>query len=142
MPVVASAIIAGVSAVGAIASSVKAGKASKRAAQSRAAITKLENARERRNQVRDARLAQGSLLAQSATRGGGGGFGGISGSAQQGGAASLTAQLTSNLAFIRKAGELNETASRQEIRASDASTAASIFSGISNASLGVGGLFA
>ena len=140
MAVVTTAVIAGVGLAVSVAGQVKASKARKTASKSRAAIAKLENARERRNQIREARIQQGQLLAQSATRGGGGGFGGISSSAQQGGAVSLTTQLKSNLAFIREAGRLNEIASKQEIRAASATTQASIFSGISSAVFQIGAL--
>jgi len=145
MAVITTAVAVGVGAVGAVASGIegkKASKASAAAARSRAAITKLENARQRRAQVREFAIQRGSAVAQAATRGGGGGgFGGVAGSAAQGQVAGLATQLKSNIGFIDKAAELNEQASAQEIRAIGKQGSAALFGGLSSAGFSVATLF-
>jgi len=142
MAAITTAVVGGALAVGAGIESKKAAKASASAARSRAAITKLENARQRRQQVREFAIQRGAAVAQAATRGGGGGgFGGVAGSATQGQVAGLATQLKSNLAFIEEAGELNEAASAQEIRAIGKQGSAALFGAGSSAAFSAGGLF-
>jgi len=138
MAAITTAVVGGALAVGAGIESKKAAKASASAARSRAAITKLENARQRRQQVREFAIQRGAAVAQAATRGGGGGgFGGVAGSATQGQVAGLATQLKSNLAFIEEAGALNEQASAQEVRAIGKQGSAALFGGISSAAFSV-----
>jgi outer membrane murein-binding lipoprotein Lpp len=142
MAVITAAVVGGGLAIAGGIEKKKAAKASASAARSRAAITKLENARQRRSQVREFAIQRGSAVAQAATRGGGGGgFGGVAGSAVQGQVAGLATQLKSNLAFIDEAGALNEQASQQEIRAISKQGSAALFGAGASAAFSVGGLF-
>jgi hypothetical protein len=143
MAVVTSIVIAGVGAAAAVNSGIQAKKASSaagKAASNRAQIARLENARSRRNQVRQARLAQGQNLARAATRGGSG-FGTVASSSAQGTATGIQSQLKSNLSFLDKASALNELASSQEINASKLGGQANLFAGVSSAASSVGSLF-
>ncbi len=141
MAAITAAVVGGALAVGSGIQQRKAAKASASAARSRAAITKLENARNRRAQVREFAIQRGQAVAQAATRGGGGGgFGGVAGSATRGQVAGLATQLKSNLAFIKEAGELNEQASAQEIRAIGKQGSAALFGAASGAVFAGGSL--
>ena len=141
MAAITAAVVGGALAVGAGIETRKAAKASASAARSRAAITKLENARARRAQVREFAIQRGTAVAQAATRGGGGGgFGGVAGSGARGQVAGLATQLRSNLAFIDEAGRLNEQASAQEIRAISKQGSAALFGAGASALFSAGSL--
>jgi hypothetical protein len=142
MAVITSIAIAAVAVGAGISAQHQASKSRRNQALANAEIAKLENARTRRNQIRDERIAQGTAKAVAATRGGGGGFGTVFSSGAQGERQSLTTQLRANLRFIDEASRLNTVASNFGIRASGKETQASIFQGIGSLALSAGSLFA
>lgn len=137
MTIAAVATILG--AVGSAVSGRKAARDSGAAARARAEIAKLENARTRRNQIRQERIAQGTVLARAATAGGG--FGGITSSSARGQSVGLQSQLLSNLTFLDKATALSQQASDLEVSAVEATGRAALFAGVSDAASSVGTLF-
>ncbi len=132
-----SAAVGVLGAVGAAKAGSKASKADKKAAQARAKIAKLENAKSRRNVVREQRILRGQALARGATSGGS-----IQSSGTQGELSSLASQERFNIGFLDESSALNTIASNQEIRASGARGDQALFAGLSNAAFNVGGLFA
>lgn len=140
MVATALAVTAGVGTAIGIKRGRDAAKADKAAAANRADIARLENRREVRKQIREASVQRGQVVARAATAGGGGG-GQVTSSSATGQVASVNAQLRSNLNFIRDAGELNASASADEIRASNARTQQALFSSAANAALNIGSLF-
>lgn len=145
MAAITAAVAVGVGAAASLAgaaSARKAGKASAAAARERAKIAKLENARERRNTIREARKLQAQAKAMAVATGGGGGFGGLASSGVQGEVRSLQSQLGFNLGFLKQAGALNQAASNLEISATKSQSRAAMFGGIANTAFGVGSLFA
>jgi hypothetical protein len=140
--ITAAVVVAGAAVAGAVQAG-KAAKSGKKAARARAAIAKLENARTRRNQIREERIVQGTVLARAATSGGGGGgFGGLAGSGTRGQQEGIRSQLASNIRHLNKASALNATASAQEVKAIGFQGSAAMFAGIGAAAGAVGGLFA
>lgn len=139
MAAVTSAVVAGVGLTASLVESADSSRQKKRAARARASIVKLENARSRRQQIRDARIQQGTVLARAATSGAG--FGGLASSSARGQSGGLRSQLRSNLQFIDDAGRHNEIASRSEIKANRADSNAHAFSSVGNFALTAGQLF-
>ena len=117
----------------------KAARASRRAMEARAKITKLENARMRRQQIRESRMAAGTALSQGTAQGGG--FGGTFASGTQGRVVGVGSQLTSNLSFLDKSQRLNDIASRQEIRANKYQARAATASSVASLGLNIAGLY-
>ena len=145
MAVITAVVAAGAAIVGtavAIDSAQSAKRANKRAGKANLAIAKLENARSRRAQIREANITQGSVAARSAVSGGGGGFGGVASSSARGQSASVQSQLRSNLRHIDESTALSSIASSERIKANEASANAAIGGAIANAGLTALNLFA
>ena len=83
-----------VGTVGSIVQQRKAGKAAERQAAAERRKAEIENVRKTRQSIREARLAQASLLNQAAQSGG------VGGSALAGGTSSLGSQLAGNLSYM------------------------------------------
>lgn len=136
-------IIAGVALVGSLLGVIggssakkKAHQASAKAQQARAEITRLENARTRRQQVREARIAAGTALARGATQGGT-----SFASGTQGEVVGVRSQLGSNLGFLSESSRLNDVAVQNEIKAGKYATRASTLGAAANLGLGIAGLY-
>jgi hypothetical protein len=113
----------------------KASKAASAAAQDRSRIVALENARERRNAIRQYRMARAQNIAGGVAAGG---QGALQSSAIQGENVSLGRQLQFNMDFIGRANKLNESATASEVRSNRAAGRGALFGAIAN----VGGQFA
>lgn len=120
--------------------SKKAADASEEAAENRAAIAKLENARTRRNQVREFSVNRGQILARAATQGGGG-EGQVRASGTAGALSNISSQFRFNMNYLDEADKLNAQANNAEIKASSYQTQAGIFNAIGNSAMGFAGLY-
>jgi hypothetical protein len=141
---VVAAVGLGIAAIGTAVSIDSAQEASslrKKVGRANAKIARLENARTRRNTIREANIATGQVSARSATSGGGGGFGNLGSSSSQGQRASIKSQLTSNLAHLDESNKLNSIASEAGIRASAATERSGTAAAIANAGLTTANLF-
>jgi hypothetical protein len=107
--------------VGSIYSTRKAGKAAQSQARAEQRRAEIQNVRSTRQAIREARLAQGSIVSQGAL----GGTMGSSGVA--GGLSSVSAQLGGNLNYIASIAEENTNIFNAQIAGAKAATNASIF---------------
>lgn len=123
MGVVEGALIA--VAVGSTAASIqqsrKAGKAAEQQARAEQRRAEIQNVRSTRQAIREARLAQGSLVSQGALSGT------MGSSGLAGGLSSVSAQLGGNLNYIASIAEENTNIFNATIAGARAATNASIF---------------
>lgn len=131
--------LAAVAAVGTVSSAQqqrKAAKNQRRAQQTQQRIADVQAARERRDQVRQARVAQANLLSQQVAQGVQTTSGGQTGVAQVG------QQAAGNLSFLDTVGDLSRQASIFNIQAAQAQSRAATAGAISGLALQGSSLFA
>lgn len=117
-------VLAGVAIAGTAASiqqSRQAGKAAERQARAEQRRAEIQNVRSTRQAIREARLAQGSLVSQGALSGT------MGSSGLAGGLSSVSAQLGGNLNYIASIAEENTNIFNATIAGAKAATNASIF---------------
>lgn len=136
-PGTAALIVAGVATASSIDQQKRAARASKRAQRAQQVQADLQTARERRNQIRQARIQRAQLEAQALAQGTTGA------SSVVGAAGSVQSQLGSNIGFLNQQQQLSQFASAQNQRAAAAQTRASIFSSVASlaTTAGTSGVF-
>lgn len=117
--------------VGAAGKSHQSAESTRKAAKTRADITRLENAATRREQVRELTRQRGSFLAASAAAGGGP-TGQIGDTGTRGAIQALRSQFRSNINFLDEANVLNARASFFEDKAVKFQSEANLFQSLSN----------
>ena len=104
-----------------VVSSVQAGKAQRNAARAEQRRAEIQNIRQVRQSIREARLAQGSIIAQGANAGT------IGSSGVTGGVGSVSAQLGSNLNYLSSIAEENTNIFNASMKAAQYQSNAQIF---------------
>ena len=110
-------------------SSRRANRDARAAAQDRSRIVAMENARERREALREFRMARAQNVAGGVAAGG---VGAMTSSAVMGETQALGSQLRFNMDYTRRANELNESATRSEIRSVRRQGQAATWGAVSN----------
>jgi len=113
--------IAAAAAVGGVVSSVQAGKAARDQARAEQRRAEIQNVRSVRQSIREARLAQASLVSQGAVSGA------LMGSGVAGGLSSVASQLGGNLNYISQIAEENTNIFNAQIAGARAASNATIF---------------
>lgn len=126
----ALAVIAIGTAVGSIYSSNEARKATKESARAEQRRAEVQNIRNVRQSIREARLAQGSLVSQGAAAGT------LGSSGVAGGMSSISSQLGSNLNYLSQIAEENTSIFNSSLKSAQYQANAQIFGTISSAAAG------
>lgn len=114
------------STAGQIYSNVKASKEQKKAAQAEQRKAEVVNIRNTRQAIREARLAQGSVVAQGANAGTLGSTG------VEGAISSIGAQLDGNLNYLATIAEENTNIFNAQMKSAQYTTAGTIFGAVSS----------
>lgn len=107
----------------------RASRDARAAAEDRSRIVAMENARERREALREFRMARARNIAGGVAAGG---VGAMTSSPVMGETQALGSQLRFNMAFTERASELNEAATRSEIRSARRAGQAATWGAVGN----------